>query len=85
MHVLVHLPNPCNPIPPARRQVNFHTTLSGDAMVTLLYHRKLDAEWTAAAQRLRCALRDGAPSLQPAGRLPQASDRAGGGGRAARL
>lgn len=52
-------------------QANFHTTLSGDAMVTLLYHRKLDAEWTAAAQRLREALRDGAPSLQPAGRMPQ--------------
>ncbi|PNW88249.1 hypothetical protein CHLRE_01g021150v5 [Chlamydomonas reinhardtii] len=37
-------------------QVNFHTTLAGDAMVTLLYHRKLGPEWQAAAERLRDAL-----------------------------
>jgi hypothetical protein len=37
-------------------QVNFHTTMSGQAMVTMIYHRKLDAEWTAAAQRLRRVL-----------------------------
>lgn len=34
-------------------QANFHATLAGDAMVSLLYHRKLDAEWEAAAARLR--------------------------------
>ncbi|KAG2444519.1 hypothetical protein HXX76_001266 [Chlamydomonas incerta] len=37
-------------------QVNFHTTLAGDAMVTLLYHRKLGPEWQEAAERLRDAL-----------------------------
>ena len=37
-------------------QVNFHTTLSGDAMVTMLYHKKLDDAWTQAAKKLRVAL-----------------------------
>ncbi|KAK9846519.1 hypothetical protein WJX81_005828 [Elliptochloris bilobata] len=34
-------------------QVNFHTTLSGEAMVTMLYHRRLDTQWEAAAGALR--------------------------------
>jgi tRNA (uracil-5-)-methyltransferase len=34
-------------------QANFHTTLAGNAMVTLIYHRKLDDEWTEAAKQLR--------------------------------
>lgn len=34
-------------------QANFQTTLSGEAMVSLLYHKKLDDAWTAAAQQLR--------------------------------
>ena len=34
-------------------QANFHTTLSGQAMVSLLYHRKLDEEWKAEAEKLR--------------------------------
>lgn len=34
-------------------QVNFHTTLSGEAMVTLLYHKKLDSGWTDLAKKLR--------------------------------
>lgn len=37
-------------------QANFHTTLSGQAMVSLLYHRKLDDEWEAEAEKLREAL-----------------------------
>ena len=34
-------------------QANFHTTLSGQSMVTLIYHRKLDEEWENEAKRLR--------------------------------
>ena len=41
--------------PPAP-QVNFHTTLSGEAIVTMLYHRRLDADWEAAAGALRSRL-----------------------------
>lgn len=38
-------------------QVNFHTTLSGEGMVTLIYHKKLNPEWTAAATELRSTLK----------------------------
>ena len=38
------------------RQVNFHTTLSGEAMVTLIYHKKLDGRWEEAARGLQAAL-----------------------------
>jgi len=34
-------------------QVNFHTTLNGEAMVTMLYHKKLDDGWTDGARKLR--------------------------------
>ncbi|KAL4443688.1 hypothetical protein ABPG75_011425 [Micractinium tetrahymenae] len=34
-------------------QANFHTTLSGDAMVSLIYHKKLDDAWKQAAEQLR--------------------------------
>lgn len=44
--------------------VNFHTTLSGQAMVTLLYHRRLDDGWTEQAGALRQHLAS-APSLAP--------------------
>lgn len=37
-------------------QVNFHTTLSGEAMVTLIYHKKLGDNWKAAAEDLRASL-----------------------------
>ena len=37
-------------------QVNFHTTLSGEAMVTLIYHKRLCSDWKAAALELRSAL-----------------------------
>ncbi len=33
-------------------QVEFQTTLSGDAMVTLCYHRPLDEHWQTAAEQL---------------------------------
>ena len=33
-------------------QVEFLTTLSGDALVTLIYHRKLDEQWEALAQQV---------------------------------
>lgn len=31
---------------------DFLSTLSGDMLVTLIYHRRLDADWEAAARRL---------------------------------
>lgn len=34
-------------------QVNFHTTLSGQAMITMIYHKKLDDDWRKEAQKLR--------------------------------
>ncbi|MFS0828852.1 tRNA (uridine(54)-C5)-methyltransferase TrmA [Pseudomonas phoenicis] len=37
-------------------QVEFLTTLAGDAMVTLCYHRPLDEAWEAAAQALASEL-----------------------------
>lgn len=37
-------------------QVEFLTTLAGDALITLCYHRPLDAQWEAAARELAQAL-----------------------------
>jgi tRNA (uracil-5-)-methyltransferase len=37
-------------------QVEFLSALSGDLVITLAYHRKLDAMWEAAAQQLATAL-----------------------------
>lgn len=37
-------------------QARFHTTLSGEALVTLIYRRKLDAAWSAEAEALRSSL-----------------------------
>lgn len=37
-------------------QVEFLTTLSGEALVTLIYHRPLDEAWEAQARRLQEAL-----------------------------
>lgn len=34
-------------------QVNVHTTLSGEAMCSLIYHKKLEEEWEKAAEELR--------------------------------
>jgi tRNA (uracil-5-)-methyltransferase len=38
-------------------QVEFLCTLSGDALVTLVYHRRLEQEWEEAATRLAADLR----------------------------
>ncbi len=38
-------------------QVDFLSTLSGEAIITLLYHKKLNAEWEALARQLRETLR----------------------------
>lgn len=43
-------------------QVNFHATVAGDAMVTLIYHKKLvadEVEWRRLAQGLRAKLQEG--------------------------
>jgi tRNA (Uracil-5-)-methyltransferase len=37
-------------------QANFHTTLSGESMVTLVYHKALNEDWVEAAQKLRFVL-----------------------------
>jgi tRNA (uracil-5-)-methyltransferase len=38
-------------------QVDFLATLSGEALVSLAYHRKLDAEWECAARTLAAGLK----------------------------
>lgn len=38
-------------------QVDFLTTLSGEALITLLYHKKIEQEWEQAAANVRTALR----------------------------
>lgn len=42
-------------------QVEFLTSLSGEAVVTLIYHKALTDEWEAAARELQQALRQLAP------------------------
>ncbi|WP_341677451.1 tRNA (uridine(54)-C5)-methyltransferase TrmA [Niveibacterium sp. SC-1] len=37
-------------------QVNFLSTLSGELMITLIYHRRLDEAWEAAARELAAAM-----------------------------
>ena len=37
-------------------QIDFLTTLSGQALISLIYHRKLDEEWVAAARDLQTQL-----------------------------
>lgn len=46
-------------------QANFHTTLTGQSMITLIYHTRLTEEWEKAAKELRQSLKDtpGASSL----------------------
>ena len=46
-------------------QVEFLTTLAGDALITLAYHRPLDAAWQAAAERLAAEL-----NVSLVGRVP---------------
>jgi tRNA (uracil-5-)-methyltransferase len=49
-------------------QVEFLATLSGEFLVTLAYHRKLDLAWEAEAQILRATLQAIAPHLSIIGR-----------------
>ncbi|MGB1141435.1 MAG: hypothetical protein ACPG1A_11085 [Halioglobus sp.] len=49
-------------------QVEFLATLSGQMLVTLAYHRKLDETWEAAISQLRDELAQDYPSLSFVGR-----------------
>ncbi len=49
-------------------QVEYLSTLAGDTLVTMVYHRKLDAAWEAAAEALRAELASGLPGLSLIGR-----------------
>lgn len=37
---------------PFYEQANFHTTLSGQSMISLIYHKKLDDEWKQVGHRV---------------------------------
>jgi tRNA (uracil-5-)-methyltransferase len=37
-------------------QMEFLTTLSGDALITMIYHKPLDEEWQAAAEKLQAQI-----------------------------
>ncbi|CAG9464596.1 unnamed protein product [Pedinophyceae sp. YPF-701] len=54
-------------------QINLQTTLSGELMASLLYHRKLDAEWEAAAADLRDSLADATDLPRPEAAVGEAS------------
>lgn len=49
-------------------QVEFLSTLAGEMLVTLIYHRKLDAEWEEAALALRERLNTLCPRMSIVGR-----------------
>ncbi|WMQ73998.1 MAG: tRNA/tmRNA (uracil-C(5))-methyltransferase [Sodalis sp.] len=49
-------------------QINYLTTLSGEAVVTLIYHRPLDNAWRDGAAHLRDALRTRGYHIQLIGR-----------------
>ncbi|TGD73628.1 tRNA (uridine(54)-C5)-methyltransferase TrmA [Mangrovimicrobium sediminis] len=49
-------------------QVEFLSTLAGDTLVTLIYHRRLDEEWEAVAEKLRSQLQVKLPRLSLIGR-----------------
>ncbi|WP_136487355.1 tRNA (uridine(54)-C5)-methyltransferase TrmA [Vibrio sp. H11] len=49
-------------------QVDFLSTLSGEVLVSLLYHRQLDEEWKAAADKLKQRLNDEGFNLNLIGR-----------------
>ena len=56
--------------------MNFHTTLNGEAVVSLVDHKVLDAAWIEAARLLRPALLASAPSAR--GHLPHIIGRSRG-------
>jgi tRNA (uracil-5-)-methyltransferase len=43
-------------------QVDFLSTLSGELLISLLYHKPLDAEWELAAKQLKLTMSDHAPT-----------------------
>lgn len=49
-------------------QVEFLASLSGELLITLIYHRKLDSQWEAAAQGLATDLSSSASALSIVGR-----------------
>ena len=49
-------------------QVDFLSTLSGEAVISLLYHKKLDAAWQTAARELRAALHTAGHAVELIGR-----------------
>lgn len=49
-------------------QVDFLSTLSGEVLVSLLYHRQLDEEWKVAADKLKQRLNDEGFNLNLIGR-----------------
>ena len=49
-------------------QVEFLSTLAGESLITLVYHRKLDDQWQTAAEQLRENLRELAGELSIIGR-----------------
>ena len=55
MREAIHLPE--NDILMQRMfQMEFLTTLSGDALITMIYHKPLDDEWKAAAEALQAKI-----------------------------
>lgn len=57
MPVVMKHVSPCHVMRFKLFQVNFHTTLSGQAVVTMIYHKKLakmESEWKEKAALLRC-------------------------------
>lgn len=49
-------------------QAEFLSTLAGESVITLIYHRKLDAEWQQQAETLRTQLQTLCPGLSLIGR-----------------
>lgn len=69
--LMPHLLDGIRPQPVLRRklfQIDYLSTCSGQAVVSMLYHRKLDAEWQSAAEALRASLRELGFDLQLIGR-----------------
>lgn len=49
-------------------QVEFLSTLAGESLITLVYHRKLESSWETEAQQLRARLTAISPTLSLIGR-----------------
>lgn len=60
-------------------QIDYLTTLSNQAVVSLLYHKKLDDEWCQQAEALRDALRAQNLNVHLIGRATKNQNRAGSG------